>query len=469
MMDAHEFSLSRRELLERGAAAVLLMLTPAALRAGTRAPTIARPYLDAAMKAERWIARASASDARGKWWIADPAKPAAVTTDLYSGTSGVVLFYLELHNTTGDERYLAEAIAGARYLAGTMPNTVEQLGDEGAGLYTGLAGTVFTLARVSDASGSSPQRDELRTAAQRGMRLLHAAERARISGSGSGWNGVNDIVAGTSGIALTMLWASQALNDRSAMEAAIRAGDHLVSIGQPQTTGTKWEIMPGVARRYPNFSHGTAGVSFFLASLHGLTSEARYRDAAIAGATYLQALAETTSSGGHRVMHHEPGGEQLFYMSWCHGPAGTARLFHQLTEVTGDPQWKAYVASLARGIVDSGVPEVHPDGSGFWNNISQCCGNCGVSEFFVAQHQQTRDPAYLAFAKRTLDNVLARTTVDGDGLKWIQAENRTSPENVVAQTGLMQGAAGVGLALLHLDGAIEHRAPAIVLPDSPAW
>jgi lantibiotic modifying enzyme len=467
MTNELESSLSRRELLERGAAAALLILAPAALRASSDRSANARPYLDAAIKAERWIARAGASDARGKWWIADPAKPAAVTTDLYGGTSGVVLFYLELHNTTGNERYLAEAIAGARFLASTMPTTVDQLGDEGAGLYTGLAGMVFTLERVATASGSAPQRDELHAAAQRGMTLLHAAERSRTKGGG--WNGVNDIIAGTSGIGLTMLWASHALNDRSAMDAAIRAGDHLVSIGQPQATGTKWEITPGFARRYPNFSHGTAGVSFFLASLYGMTSEERHRDAAIAGAKYLQSIANTTPSGGHRVMHHEPGGEELFYMSWCHGPAGTARLFHQLTAVTGDPQWKAYVASLARGIVDTGVPERHPDHSGFWNNISQCCGNCGVSEFFVAQYQQTRDSAHLAFARRTLDNVLARATVDGDGLKWIQAENRTSPEDLVAQTGLMQGAAGVGLALLHLDGAIEHRAPHIVLPDSPAW
>jgi hypothetical protein len=44
-----------------------------------------------------------------------------------------------------------------------------------------------------------------------------------------------------------------------------------------------------------------------------------------------------------------------------------------------------------------------------------------------------------------------------------------SPQDVVAQTGLMQGAAGVGLALLHLDGAMQGRAPVIRLPDCPDW
>jgi hypothetical protein len=30
-------------------------------------------------------------------------------------------------------------------------------------------------------------------------------------------------------------------------------------------------------------------------------------------------------------------------------------------------------------------------------------------------------------------------------------------------------AAGVGVALLHLDGAMVGRAPLVVLPDTPAW
>jgi hypothetical protein len=62
---------------------------------------------------------------------------------------------------------------------------------------------------------------------------------------------------------------------------------------------------------------------------------------------------------------------------------------------------------------------------------------------------------------------LTRATADGDGLKWVQAENRVSPNVVLAQTGLMQGAAGVGLAMLRLDGTLRGRKPAIVLPDAP--
>jgi lantibiotic modifying enzyme len=139
-------------------------------------------------------------------------------------------------------------------------------------------------------------------------------------------------------------------------------------------------------------------------------------------------------------------------------------LFHRLSTVTQDQTWFHYVPKLAQGVVASGVPQ---QSLGFWNNISQCCGNCGVSDFFATMHSLTGDASHLAFARRVADDTIERATPEGDGLKWVQAENRVSPDAVMAQTGLMQGAAGVGLAMLRLDGALRGRRGTIVLPDSP--
>jgi lantibiotic modifying enzyme len=164
------------------------------------------------------------------------------------------------------------------------------------------------------------------------------------------------------------------------------------------------------------------------------------------------------------VYHSAPGNEQIFYLSWCHGPAGTARLYRSLAQVTGDSSWDARVDQLALAVRDMKVPERSP---GFWNNISQCCGNCGVTEFFLAMHRRSRDARHVEYAEAIAHDTLSRATAEGDGLKWVQAEHRVRPELLVAQTGLMQGAAGVGLAMLHLDGAREGRAPLVKLPDNP--
>ena len=435
------------------------------------APHDAGDYREAALAAERWIARSAIRDASGTRWPVDPLVASSVDQSLYSGCPGVVLFYLELHHATGDRRYLDEARAGARALVAALPADPAALGVEGAGMYTGVAGTTYVLRLVQERAPS----DDTANALARIAKMLRSVGMARDVGGG--WNDSNDIISGTCGIALTLMWHGQRDDKWKVFHPQLRnAARSLIAAGESDLGGTKWRAMPQLPKRYPNFSHGTAGVSYTLATLamhDALRSDDilrnAARDAALSGERYLDRIATRTPGGGRKVFHSEPGGEQLYYLSWCHGPAGTARLYRQLERMTGDQSWRAVVSQLSLAIREAGVPEVHPDLSGYWNNISQCCGNCGVAEYFVARHRAGGDAADLAFGRRVMDDVLARATRDGDGLKWVQAENRVSPKDVVAQTGYMQGAAGVGVALLHLEGAMSGRAPLVVLPDTPVW
>lgn len=465
--EAAPHGVTRRELLGRGAAAAAVLVLPGAMLGEGWTSHVAhggRPYLDHALAAERWLARQAIRDGRGVTWPADPSDAATVQENLYSGSPGVVLFYLELFHATGDRRWLEPARAGADYLAATLPASASALDEGGAGLYTGVAGVAYVLELVRRATG------EGRFGSARDRAVVLLRDGLAPAGSGAAWNPSTDIISGSGGILLTLAWLDRhggAWPDWR--RDAVRAGDRLLEVATAEHGGLKWGISPDVPRRYPNFSHGTAGVSYVLATLSQETGERRFLDAALAGERYLQAIATRMPNDGLKIFHSEPGGEQLFYLSWCHGPAGTARMYHRLATVTRDARWRAMLPRLAQGTIDSGVPEQHPDRSGYWNNISQCCGNCGVAEFFIALHAMSGDARHLAFARRVMDNAVSRATADGDGLKWIQAEHRVRPELLVAQTGLMQGAAGVGLALLHLDGAIAGRKPAVALPDAPDW
>ena len=345
-------------------------------------------------------------------------------------------------------------MAGADHLAGPMPNG----SGIDAGLYSGLAGLAYTLEMTHRASGEARFRDAA-------IRTLNAiTESTRPAENGVEWSTSTDIISGSAGTGLFLLWAHEHLGDPAARDMAAKAGFALIERGQPDRGGLKWLVSPQVPRNYPNFSHGTAGVSYFLATLHRATGERKFLDAARAGAAYLEALTTSTPNGGRLVFHSEPGNEQLFYLSWCHGPAGTARLYRRLAEVTGEKGYATRVGEMAQAIVDMRVPERSP---GFWNNISQCCGNSGVVEFFLDLHRTTKEPRYLEFARRVTADTLQRATAEGAAMKWVQAENRVSPDDLQAQTGLMQGAAGVGIAMLHLDGILEKRAPFVVLPDNP--
>ncbi len=379
---------------------------------------------------------------------------------------GVVLFHLELCHATGDRSWLDEAKGGAREIIAQL-SAMDAAAD--CGLYTGLGGAAFVLEETYRASGEGLFRD----AAIRAIASIRA--KARRVGNGVAWSGesaTNDIISGSAGIGLLLLWAERRITEPENRALAIAAGHRLVEVGRQANGGVKWAIEPESTRLYPNFSHGTAGVAYFLAALHRATGERAFLDAALAGAKYLEAVANT-DQGGFKVFHHEPGGEDLYYLSWCHGPAGTSRLFYELARTTGDKRWMASMQRSARAIGASGIPEQRTPG--FWNNISQCCGNAGVGEYFLTLNRILPDPEYGEMIRRVRDDTLRRATtvaMDGPagsrGIKWIQAENRIQPDMVVAQTGFMQGAAGVGTFFLHLDAATDRRAPhPIQWPDSP--
>ena len=124
-----------------------------------------------------------------------------------------------------------------------------------------------------------------------------------------------------------------------------------------------------------------------------------------------------------------------------------------------------WVDKSANALTRSGIPEQRTPG--FWNNVSQCCGSAGVAQFFLDLHRVRSDAAYLAFAKKMTADLLARGTRDEKGLRWVQAEHRVKPDLLVAQTGYMQGAAGIGVWLLRLDAAETGRKTFIRLADSP--
>jgi lantibiotic modifying enzyme len=347
------------------------------------------------------------------------------------------------------------ARGGADYLLASVP---DEPGDSAMGLYTGLAGTATVLSLAHRVTKDA----RYQAGVQRILGLI--ARSAQPVGAGVEWNSSTDIISGSSGIGLTLLSLADEAMGVDARKLASDAGNRLIERGQAAQDGLTWLIQPSMPRNYPNFSHGTAGVSYFLATLSGVSKRREHLDAALSGERWLSGRMTTTVSGGRMIYHSAPGNEQLFYLSWCHGPVGTARLYRSLSRVTGDPSWNSRVHQLAVAVRDMKVPDRSP---GFWNNISQCCGNCGVSEFFIAMHRHSSDARDLAFAEEVAHDTLARATTEGDGLKWVQAEHRVRPELLVAQTGLMQGAAGVGLAMLHLDGAKVGRKPLVRLPDDP--
>jgi len=465
----------RRDFLRVTAAGSVLLGAPEWVAAfGGRGRLRGKDPLTVAEAGAAWI-RANGLESRGGLtWPMIPGESEGTALNLYSGSPGIILFLLELHHATENPTYLNEAREGAFHLQGAYLESGEWAGVAGSspddpsifdpGLYTGQAGAAFALAETSRAGGDEAYRN--------GALTLFSAilETARSEGDGLAWYADDpktasyDIISGSAGIGLSLLYAYENLEMSAALDGAVRAGRYLATKSRPGEAGRKWPMSEAYPRLMPNFSHGTAGVAYFLARLAQVTGDQEFLDSAIGGARYLQAVARCQEDGC-LVFHNEPEGEDLFYLGWCHGPTGTARLFHQLARVTGEAEWNEWVLRGAKGIRDRGIPETRPEG--YWNNVSQCCGDAGVGDFFLALAGATGSGEHADFARHLGEYIMGEGDEDDSGFHWSQAEHRTMPEFVQAQTGWMQGAAGVGAFLLHLDGASKGRPALVRFPDSP--
>jgi len=412
------------------------------------------PYVRTAEGAAKWIDASAVRTKDGIVWPSDPNDPKTVNTTLYSGAPGPILFFLELYRTTGESHYLDSARGGADALVASIATARE------AGLYEGVAGTGFTLGQVYLVTHDAKYRD----AALQCVAWLK--EHAQRSGAGAQWNDTTDIIAGSSGTGLFLVWAAHELNAPGAIDLAAAAGRRLIEQGQAQAPdGLKWMMDKTFPNEMPNFSHGTAGVAYFLATLYQETHDRTFLDAALAGARYLLSVADT--DGDACIIYHDSSaaGKGIYYLGWCHGPAGTARLFYRLYQATHDPKWMEWTKKSARALLTRGGP-IKAVTPGEWDNVGGCCGVVAEAQFFRGLYRVTHDASYLEASKQATEYVLSKATRDERGVRWVQAEHRVKPELRLAQTGYMQGASGIGMWLLYADAARRQKTT-IVLPDDP--
>jgi lantibiotic modifying enzyme len=432
---------------------------------------MAADYEEIAADAERWIARLQRSTDHGIAWSHSAERPEVVSHTLYNGSAGVLLFYLELHAATGEQRFLDIALAAADDLAAYADATKWQ----SCAMYTGWPGLAFALGEATVRSG----REQYAAAAARCLDRLHQS--AHRFGTGIGWiepmpfsdihgfkgdREIYDASVGAAGAGFVLLYAARCNLHPQALQWATEVGDRLLEVAQRTEAGLNWALMSDMPFPWnpANFAHGGAGVGAFMAMLYEATGHQRFLDAALGAAAHLMHIAHTVGDG-HLVHHHDGDGAQLYYLSACHGPPGTTRLFHLLHRITGDATYARWSDGALRGLLSTGAPERRSDG--FWNNVGQCCGDAGVGDYAVNYYRATGDASYLDLARREATVLVERSVPVDGGRSWPQAEHRERPKFIQSQTGYMQGAAGIGSFFTHLY-TTESGAPVkIAFPDTP--
>jgi len=422
-------------------------------------------YLAAAERTGEWLLATAERSPQGWYWPVQPGVSATVDPGLGWGTAGPALFFVEAFRTTGDERWLAAAREGARWMKAHLGRSIRR--QAGCGLLTGVGGWVVVLDELAGAAGDEQARHLA------GRVLERIAARASVTDDGVHWHDLTEMLWGTAGIASLMPALGPGYLGAEALDLAVRAADWLLTQAEPAPAGIRWSLGPawdarhrGYRRRFPNFAHGTAGIGFFLARLAQVTGERRFLDASLAGTEWIMTTVRTDEDTC-AAFHHDPDGTELFTLGWCHGPPGLGWLFRQLELTTGETTWRTWLRRAARADLLSGIPARKEPG--FWDNVARCCGSAGVAEFFLDLHRLEGRPEDLAFAVTLVDDILARAIEDHSGMRWSNYEFRLPEPDLPPETTYLQGAAGIGSTLLRLHRHLAGDPWTVRWPHAPSW
>lgn len=227
-------------------------------------------------------------------------------------------------------------------------------------------------------------------------------------------------------------------------ERAVRTPDG-VAWGTPPAQMGEWKL-----RVYPTgcydlgMAHGAPAVIALLAGcvLHGIAEARPLLDGAVG---WLRA--QRLASGGYGEVATSRAPTRL---AWCYGDLGVASAL-LLASRAGDPAWRAEAIALAVaaarrpadrvGVVDAGL----------------CHGAAGLAHQFNRLYQATGVAELRAAARTWIERALALRSAHG--IAGFASHQRDPADHArvtwVPDPGFLQGAAGVGLALLAAESAVE--------------
>ncbi len=401
---------------------------------------------EVASRAFDWIGSVAVEVDGGLGWRED----GVLADDLYAGTAGVLAGCAEAAAAgLGTEPVSAGARARLLQLAprgasGADGPGVAALPDNG--LFSGWAGVAVALRAWSRAAGDPV------AASAAGQVTAQIA--GRIMQAPDGPPECTDVISGDAGVLLALI----ADDSGAAVRAAHVLADRLAAAAEPGPGGLHWRMAADREYLMPGFSHGTAGVAYALAAAGRALNRGDLVDVATRGACALLAIGNHPDGWAVPLaVPPRPHGQAVAY-GWCHGPAGTVRLFLLLNEIDPQPRWQHAIDACLQALRDSRLPlRLYP---GYWDNLARCCGTAGVGQLLLDRYQATGDTALLDWAGVLAADVADRAASTPHGVTWSNTEHTRVPPELPPEPGFMQGAAGIAawLARFH---AVAAR------PDSP--
>ena len=403
--------------------------------------------LDAASSIGRRLCRDAVwSDGQCNWlgWAMEPhggqwiCVYRAMGSLIYDGSAGIALYLARLARVSGDTiiRATAEAaLAQALSASASLEATGEY------GFYSGLSGIAWACSEVG------------RELAHEGL-MARGRAAMRSAACLPPRNDRLDLINGSAGLIPALLDEARRDNGEEFLLAAIRHGEHLVSVAARGEQGWSWDTlgMPGEPHLL-GLAHGASGVAWALAELGAATGRPDFLAAAKAALAYERSHflpAQGNWPDLRSFVQSGPGGERPCMLAWCHGAPGIGLARLALSALL--PDEPAVLEDAETAIRTTAASLSHGVG-----NFSLCHGGGGNADLLVQAAETLARPELRKIAEEAGTRALER--FEEAGMPWpcgVPGAGETP--------NLMLGLAGIGYFLLRLYDARKFPTP--LLPAS---
>jgi lantibiotic modifying enzyme len=354
--------------------------------------------------------------------------------DFYTGAPGICYFLLKAYAATRSREYLDAAQQGMAYILSQAKRDEKGLYFNPTlnGVFEGNAGPGYLFLYAYHVT---KDKQHLKTAEDIARRIVAVPDTKDKSSP--------DIISGAAGTGLFLLKMYQATRQPLYLSGAEKLGDFIVAQAEVQEQqGAKWKLKGEKQEYYfVGFSHGPAGMGYYLDRLYRVNKKEKYRDYADKAMTHIEKIA-IREKGYVKWYHEELARKTRFSSQWCHGAPGMNPFFLELYDRSKDKEYLDWAKVNTNYLLDQGV--------NVRKNANICHGITGNTASLWMMYKATGDRAYLAEIRNAVKLLEATVRRDPDGFYWEALGYKVDHS-------YMTGLAGIGdfYALLYSEGKLN--------------
>ncbi|UFH52837.1 type 2 lanthipeptide synthetase LanM family protein [Spirosoma sp. KNUC1025] len=349
-----------------------------------------------------------------------------ISNDIYSGGSGIGLFFAALFKTTQKKEFRKLAI-GSVNIALKQVQIKKNFIDENDALPTGgivgYGSLIYAFLNIGLLCNEPALTDAAADVAKLVSKQLIERDKCY------------DVMHGSAGLILALVNLYKYKKEPYIVELINCAAEYLLNCREITASGHKvWPFNEGVF--LTGFSHGAAGIAYSLIQAYKVTNNSLYKDAALGAIAYETSVFDTSENNWpdfrKPVDKIELGLEESKFMcTWCHGATGIGLARVGILDALDE---KSILADINNAIK---ITKEHLNSP--MDHL--CCGNFGRLELLLTASQKLSDNSLYTLALEQAGQITYLAQRSGSF--------RYNP-HLGYTPGFFQGISGIGYQLLRL-------------------